>query len=236
MKKNKKFLTIIPARSGSKGIKNKNVRSFCGKPLISYTISEAKKSKYLDRIIVSTESEEYAKIAKKYGAEVPFLRPKKLAEDKSLIIDTVIDILKKLEKQENYKPDYVVLLQTTSPLRTVEDIDKCIEIALKKKCDGVMTMSRTECLFYTIDKNGFLKLIFNKDWERKTNRQAIPSIYLINGPAVIITGRDYILKHKSLWTGKMQGVIMPRWRSVDLDNEEQFLLAELIHKNKKLFL
>jgi len=231
MKKKKKFLAIIPARSGSKGIKDKNIRSFCGKPLIYYTIKEAKKSKFLDRIIVSTDSEKYADIAKKYGAEVPFLRPDELARDKSLIVDVVIDLLKNLEIRENYKPDYVVLLQPTSPLRTYMDIDKCIKLALSKKCDGVMTMVSTEQLLYTIEK-GYLNLLYNKNWLRRTNRQSLPDAYKINGPAVVLATRKSILKNKSFLAARIAPVIMEKWRSTDLDKEEDFLLAELIYKNK----
>ena len=231
MEKKKKFLAIIPARSGSKGIKDKNIRSFCGKPLIYYTIKEAKKSKFLNRIIVSTDSKKYAAIAKKYGAEVPFLRPKELARDKSLIIDVVIDLLKKLEIRENYKPDYIVLLQPTSPLRTCQDIDKCIKLALTKKCNGVMTISSTEQLLYTIEK-GYLKLLYNKNWLKFTNRQILPAAYKINGPAVVLASKKSILKNKSFLAGRIAPVIMEKWRSVDLDNETDFRLAELIYKNK----
>ena len=130
MKKKIKFLAIIPARSGSKGIKNKNIRPFCGKPLIYYAIKEAKNCKFLDRIIVSTDSPKYAKIAEKYGAEVPFLRPAELSKDNSLIVDAVVDAVRKLKERENYYPDYIVLLQTTSPLRSSNDIRNCIKLAL----------------------------------------------------------------------------------------------------------
>lgn len=229
------FLVIIPARSGSKGIKNKNIRPFVGKPLLYYTIHEAKKCKELDRIIVSTDSPKYAAIAKKFGAEVPYLRPKHLASDKSLIVDTVIELLRRLEKEEKYKPDYIVLLQTTSPLRTYEDIDTCIKTVLTKKCDAVMTMTPTEQLLYTIDGGGYLKLLFNKQWLAFTNRQSIPATYKINGPAVLIVKRISIPKHRSFLKGKIAGVVMEKWKSPDLDNEEDFIAAEILYKNRNRF-
>ena len=117
------FLGIIPARGGSKGIRNKNIRAFAGKPLIAYAIDAAKKSRYLSRTVVSTESEEIARVAKEYGAEVPFLRPKELAEDTSKVFDAIAHLLEKLKTDEGYAPDYIVLLQPTSPLRTAKDID-----------------------------------------------------------------------------------------------------------------
>ncbi|MCF7835524.1 MAG: acylneuraminate cytidylyltransferase family protein [Candidatus Marinimicrobia bacterium] len=232
---NKKFLGVIPARSGSKGIKNKNIRSFCGKPLLAHTIVKAKRSKYLDRVLVSTDSEEYAKMSLTHWAEVPFLRPKYLSSDNSLIADVIVHLLGKLEEQEGYKPDYVVLIQTTSPLSTHKDIDACIEAVMNSECDGVMTMVPRESLLYTTDKNGYLKLLYNKDWLEKTNRQSVPRTYQINGPAVVIASVESFLKNKSFLAGKIFPVFMEKWRSVDLDTEEDFLLAELIYKNRKMF-
>lgn len=234
MKTSKKFLALIPARSGSKGIPDKNIRAFCGRPLIYYAISEAKKSKYLDRIVVSTDSPKYAAIAKKYGAEVPFLRPKRLAGDKSGIIDTVVDVLNKLKTKENYEPDYLVLLQTTSPLRKASDIDECIEKMLETKSDGAMTFTSTEQLLYKIEKNR-AKLLFNKNWIKYTNRQSLPSTYKINGPAVVIGSVRKLLKKKSFLVGKIAPFVMEKWRSPDLDNEEDFLLAEMLYKKRKIF-
>ncbi len=231
MKKNIKFLTVIPARSGSKGIPNKNIRPFCGKPLIAYAIIEAKKSKYLDSIIVSTDSPKYAAIAKKYGAEVPFLRPPELAADKSLIIDTIIDLLDRLKRDEKYVPNYLVLLQTTSPLRTVKDIDNCIELALNKKCDAVMSMCSTDNLLYTIEGD-YLKLLYNKDWVLKTNRQSVPPTFKINGPAVLITKVSAIYRDHSFIRGTIVPYVMKKMDSVDLDSEEDFQLAELIYSAK----
>ena len=229
MKLQSKFLGIIPARSGSKGIPEKNIRPLCGSPLLGHSIVEAKKSKYLDRLIVSTDSEQYAKIARQYGAEVPFLRPAVLASDKSLIVDTIINLLDTLKLREGYVPNYIVLLQTTSPLRTVRDIDESIKIMLRDKCDAVMSMCSTENLLYTI-QSGRLKLLYNKDWLRKTNRQSVPPTFKINGPAVLVVKVASIYKYHSLIGGKIAPYVMEKRRSVDLDAEEDFRLAELLYK------
>lgn len=122
-----KILAIIPARGGSKGVPRKNIRDLAGKPLIAWTIEEAKKSKYITRLILSSEDEEIIEAAKKYGCEVPFVRPIELAQDNTPGIEPVLHAI---EKCPGY--DYVLLLQPTSPLRTVEDIDGCIEFLLNK--------------------------------------------------------------------------------------------------------
>jgi len=126
---NKTILTIIPARGGSKGVKRKNVRNLAGKPLIAWTIEAAKNSKYLDRVVLSSEDKEIIKIAKEYGCEVPFVRSKELAKDDTPGIDVVLHALNMIRERYNY----VVLLQPTSPLRTECHIDECIELCVKKK-------------------------------------------------------------------------------------------------------
>lgn len=235
IKKNPKFLAIIPARSGSKGIKHKNIRMLCGKPLIYYTIKEALKCKKLDRVIVSTDSPQYEKIAKSFEVEVPFLRPRHLAGDKSPIADAIIHLLGWLKKKENYRPDYLVLLQATSPLRTHEDIEKCVKLALSIKCDGVVSLCSTEQLLYTIE-NGFLKLLHKKSWFYSTNRQSLPPTYKLNGAAVYVIKTNVFLRNKSFLKGKIAPYIMEKWRSIDLDSEEDFILAELIYKYKNKML
>lgn len=112
-----KILAIIPARKGSKGLKDKNIKDFCGKPLICWTIQSAIKCKFIDKVIVSTDSKKIKDISIKYGAEVPFFRPKKYSDDKAKTLDAVNYTVKKLEKDKSYFADYIVTLQPTSPLR-----------------------------------------------------------------------------------------------------------------------
>ena len=123
MKKSLKILAVIPARKGSKGIPGKNMTKILGKPLIYFTIKNAKKSKYITSIIVSTDCEKIAKISKKMGAEVPFLRPNKLATDKSQTFPVIKHAIKQIEKIKNFKFDYIILLQPTCPLRSFKDIN-----------------------------------------------------------------------------------------------------------------
>ena len=125
---NKRVLAIIPARGGSKGVPRKNIRNLAGKPLIAWTIKEGKKSKYIDRLILSSEDSEIIEIAKAYGCDVPFVRPEELAKDNTSGVEPVLHAVSKLEGY-----DIVVLLQPTSPLRTVTDIDKCIEKCIFEK-------------------------------------------------------------------------------------------------------
>ncbi|TSC91520.1 MAG: N-acylneuraminate cytidylyltransferase [Parcubacteria group bacterium Licking1014_17] len=234
MVKNKKVLAIIPARSGSKGIKDKNIKSFCGKPLIYYTISEALKSRHIDRLIVSTDSEEYAKIARRFNAEVPFLRPKELATDSSPIVDTILHLIEKLKRDENYIPDYILLLQTTSPLRTSRDIDNCINILNSGDCDGVVSMCSTEQLLYGI-KDGFIDILFNKNWIRKTNRQSLQATYRLNGSAIYLISREVFIKTRSFLKARIRPYIMDRWQSLDLDDINDFINAEIIYRNRNKF-
>ena len=128
-----KIIVIIGARSGSKGVKNKNIRDMAGKPLIAWIIGAAKKSKLVDRVIVSTDSTQYARVARKYGAEVPFLRPKSISKDSSTDLEYINHALAWLLDKENYVPDIVIRLVPTAPLQRTRDIDCCIKTLLKDK-------------------------------------------------------------------------------------------------------
>jgi len=231
MLKNKKILAIIPARGGSRRLPGKNIRKLLGKPLIVWTIEQAKKSKYIDKLIVSTDDKTIAKISKKYGAEVPFLRPKELARDSTKIIDVILNLLSLLKK-ENYIPDIIALLQPTSPLRTVKDIDNAIELFLKNKCESVISIyesGHSPYWSFKIEKK-YLKPVFG--WKYfKMRRQDLPKSYTPNG-AIYITTTKILHKYKSFYTNKILSYIMPKERSIDIDNEIDFKLTELILKNE----
>ena len=145
----KKNLAIIPCRSGSKGIKNKNIVNIFGKPLIYYTITFAKFCKFIDKVIVSTDSEKYRKVCEKYGVEVPFLRPKKISKDDSLDIDFIKHALKWLKKNENYKPDLIINLRPTTPLRKIKILKKAVNIIKNdKKIESVRSISKLNKSIY----------------------------------------------------------------------------------------
>lgn len=220
----KKVLAIIPARGGSKGILKKNIRLLAGKPLIAWTIEEAKKSKYIDRLILSSDEDEIISVAKTWGCEVPFVRPIDLALDTTPGMDPVFHAM-------NMVPgfDFVVLLQPTSPLRTVDDIDGTIERCLKDKANACVSVAESEqspYWMYTLTETNGMNPIMNKEKEF-VRRQDLPKVYTING-AVYVANSEWLLDKKSFLTDETLGYIMPQERSLDIDTEIDLKLAELM--------
>ena len=225
----KTLLAIIPARGGSKGVPRKNIRLLAGKPLIAWTIDEAKKSKYIDRLILSSEDEEIINVARKYGCEVPFRRPTELAQDDTSGIEPVIHALNTLK--ENY--DYVVLLQPTSPLRTVKDIDGCIEKCLRSgapSCVSVCEAEHSPYWMYTLDKDEKMNRLIEVE-NIYVCRQDLPKVYSLNG-AIYVSRSEYIVTEKAFITDGTTGYEMSRGRSLDIDNVYDLKLAELILNDK----
>ena len=184
-----KILCLIPARSGSKGIKNKNIKELNGKPLIAYTIEQAINTKYKMKIIVSTDSQEYADISKKYGAEVPFLRPKEISGDLSTDIEFIKHCVDWLKHNQDYIPDIILQLRVTSPLRKVDDINKSLEIFINNfdKYDSlrsVYELDKTPYKMYHIEKNNLIPIIKNYNNLNEPfncGRQNFPKTYIHNG-------------------------------------------------------
>ncbi|MBB5149734.1 acylneuraminate cytidylyltransferase family protein [Ureibacillus thermosphaericus] len=227
---NPKILAIIPARGGSKGVPRKNIRDLAGKPLIAWTIEEAKKSKYITRLILSSDDDEIIEIAKRYGCEVPFKRPAELAKDDTPGIETVLHTI---EKCPGY--DYVVLLQPTSPLRTVEDIDECIEFFINKNIDFCVSVTQSEkspYWMYKVDKSADMKPLIHLN-EMVTRRQDLPASYALNG-AIYIAKVDKLLQERSFLNLNTKAFIMCRENSFDIDTELDFFICEqLLLKRKK---
>ncbi len=222
---NNKVLGIIPARGGSKGIPRKNIKLLAGKPLIAWTIEEAKKSQYLDRLILSSEDTEIITTAKSWGCEAPFVRPAELARDDTPGIEPVIHALHQLD--EHY--DYIVLLQPTSPLRTVEDIDCCIRYCLQEAAPACISVSLTDkhpYWMHTIDEHQRLHPLLPTA-QSIQRRQDLPPIYIENG-AVYVAQKDFILNMKSFTTEETLAYIMPSERSCDIDNESDFYYCSLL--------
>ena len=182
---NLKILALIPARGGSKGIKDKNIVDVCGKPLIAYSIDAAKNSKYVDDVVITTDSERIKEVAERYGADVPFLRPAELAADNSKTIDAVIHAVNTLkEVGRNY--DILILLQPTSPLRTVKEIDDAIELFINKGCADLASVSKVNehpILMRKINGDGVMTNLLNLP--STIRRQDMPPIYRINGSIYI---------------------------------------------------
>lgn len=227
-----KVLAIIPARAGSKRIPNKNIKNFLSKPLIAYTIEQSLKIDFIDRVIVDTDSEKIAEVAQKYGAEVPWLRPASLAQDNSKVVDSIFNLLDKLKAQEHYEPDYIMILQTTSPLRELQDIKDCWKLMQDSDATTVLTVCSTHPRLYRLKPNKDIFLV-NGSEKQSTNMQEWEPGYILNGCFVYIVNVKALLKEKAIITKKTKAVVCPKWRSIDLDTPEEWALAELVYKNKK---
>ena len=229
----KRILAFIPARGGSVGIPGKNIKDFCGKPLIAYTIEVAKESGIFDRIVVSTDSEEIAEVSKKYGAEVPYLRPAELATATANVSEAAMHMLNYLRDKEGYEPDLMYLLQTTSPLRDVGDIQKSLAIFEKEKAPALVSVCQTHHQTLNI-QNGRL-VVINPATEH-VKRQELQTTYKQDGSMIYIVDVPYFREHKKFVPeGNTAAYIIPKWKAVDVDDMEDFELAEVLYKNRNSF-
>lgn len=231
----KSILAIIPARGGSKGVLNKNIKDLNGLPLIGYTVNSAKQSKYIDRVVVSTDSEKIADISLSFNAEIPYLRPDELATDTSSTVDAILHLVNYLKAQGENLPQYICLLQCTSPFRTTQDIDKAIELLFENQSfDGVVSVEETDDNPYwsnVIEKNGNLKY-FIPEGKNITRRQDLPKVYKNNG-AVYLIKTEVFLKEKTFETENIMAYIMGKENSIDIDTNLDFKFAEFLMKEKK---
>ena len=219
----KKILGIIPARGGSKGILGKNIRVIAGKPLIAWTIEEAKKSKYLDRLILSSDDAAIIKVAKKWDLEVPFVRPSDLARDNTPGVDPVLHALKELPGY-----DYVVLLQPTSPLRSSSDIDGCIEACISKNAPVCVSVVKSEkSPYWSFElKGGRLAPLFEPEISSR-RRQDLPSSFSLNG-AGYVAKTGWFLEAKTFICPETTAFEMSREGSLDIDTELDIRICEII--------
>jgi len=240
-KRNKvEMLAIIPARGGSKTIPRKNIKLILGKPLITYTIEESKKSKHINRIILSTDNEEIARIGKKLGAEVPFLRPSELAEDHITDLPVFQHCLNWLKENDNYKPDIVVHLRPTAPLRKVYHINRGVELLLNSpEADSVRSVTAVgqhPLKMWKIENNSLVPFISEETSGIKESynmpRQELPEAYIQNGSVDVIWAKT-ILEKNSMSGDIIVPFVMEEWESINIDNEIDFLLAELIMKKRR---
>ena len=227
-----KILAIIPARGGSKGIKNKNIVNFCGKPLIYWTIKAAQNSKLIDKLIVSTDSKKIRDIAEKYNVNKINLRPKKYSTDKATTLSVLKYEIKNLEKKKYY-PDVIVTLQPTSPLRNSEHIDSALKKFLKnKKADSLVSCVELPHNFNPMSlmkiKNKFLIEI---DKNKIYSRQKKNIFYARNGAAIYITKRKII--DKKIFNEKTIPFQMDNFSSVDIDTKDDIEIGSLFYKYLK---
>lgn len=223
----KKFLAIIPARSGSKGLKNKNIKEINGKPMIAYTIEAALQSGIFEDIVVSTDSKDYAQIAEKYGASVPFLRPENLATDKSSSTDVIIHMMKELER-EGFTYDYFMLLQPTSPLRNSDDILNAVKLLFQKDANSIVSVSEAEhspLLMNTLDETLCMDNFLSSDYNKR--RQELPTYYKLNG-SIYLCNTKYFIQFKDFYKEKSFAYVMSQRNSVDVDSIIDFELAKVL--------
>ena len=231
------MLGIIPARAGSKGIPKKNIRPLNGKPLLAYSIDAAKKSRLLNDCLVSTESEEFAAVARKWGGNVPFLRPPHLAKDLTPTWPVLEYTLKKYEAMTGKHFTHIVLLQPTSPLRTAEDIDRAIRLVQNSLRDRSLISCRdtTGCHPRIMHKDEKGKIVpFVKLKKEGAPRQSFETVYLRNG-AIYIMPRDVLLKQNKMIGDDPIVMVMPKWQLINIDSPDDFALTELVLNNKKKF-
>ncbi|MBV6493611.1 MAG: CMP-N,N'-diacetyllegionaminic acid synthase [Turneriella sp.] len=228
---NKTFLAIIPARGGSKGLPSKNIKELCGKPLIAWSIEAALNSKYLDEVMVTTDSKEIAAIAKQYGAKVPFLRPAHLASDSATTFDAIKHTLDFYKQDIDKEFDYVVLLEPTSPLREVNDIDNMIEKIVQNEMefDSIVSIGEVH------EHPSIMKKIitpnqlapFCEELEMKTRRQDNKPAYFPYGVAYIAKTASLLIE-KTFYTKRNTFYEIKRHQCYEIDDIYDFLAIESI--------
>jgi CMP-N-acetylneuraminic acid synthetase len=232
MQNNKKILLTVAARGGSRGVKDKNIRDLCGKPLIAYTIMQAKKWGGAECLICSTDSEQIARIAAQYGAEVPFMRPKELAGDTTGKIDVLRHALKTYEGISGKRFEILVDLDVTAPIREIRDIQGSVDIFLSKRPKSVfsVTKSRRNPYFNMVEigENGYAKIVKNPD-RPLLRRQDAPAVYDVNA-SIYVYDREYILDDitGSALSDRTLVYVMDEISAFDIDSERDFQFIEYL--------
>jgi CMP-N,N'-diacetyllegionaminic acid synthase len=231
------LIAIIPARSGSKGLPGKNIKPFHEKPLIAYTIETALRSKCINDVFVTTDSEHIAEIALQYGAKVPYLRPAQLASDQALARDAYIHMIGHLESTlyPSNAIETFVVLQPTSPLRSAFQVEEAVAKFLTKKAPALISVKRVQHSPYwykSKTEDGFLVNYFNDlIYPSVTNRQKYPTAYLPNGAIYIFDRKSYFL-NDDVYADKVLAYEMDESSSVDIDTQEDFDFAEFLYSKK----
>jgi CMP-N,N'-diacetyllegionaminic acid synthase len=224
------FLAIIPARAGSKGIRNKNIQMLNGKPLIAYTIEAAVASGIFDKVIVSTESKRISEISRSFGAEIPFQRPVELTTDTAKILDVILHALNFFSDQ-GIRYDYFSLLQPTSPLRTKEDIIGARDLLLENQANAVVSACEVDHPPHwcnTLPKDLSMDGFITQEIQNQ-RRQDLQKFYRVNG-AIYLARTAYFLKYKDWFKEKSYAYLMPGHRSIDIDIFEDLKFSECVMK------
>lgn len=237
-KKNNFCVAFIFARGGSKGVPRKNVLELGGMPLIAHSIQCALNCPFVHRVVVSTDDEEIADIALQYGAEVPFIRPKELADDTSSEFEAWKHAIREYQKLTDEEFDVFVSLPPTSPLRSVEDVEACLDQFLTSDADMVVTVKEASRSPYfnmiRIDDEGFSHVV-NTDpsGKRYTRRQDVPVVYDMTTVAYV-SHPEFILNSDSVFSGKVKSVLVPDERALDIDTMMDFKFAEFLVAREEL--
>jgi len=223
-----KLLALIPARGGSKGIPRKNIKLLAGKPLLGWSFDAAKSVKFVDRIVVSTDDEEIANVARSLGAEVPFIRPAEYSDDKAA---GILPVLHALDQLPQY--DWVLLLQPTSPLRSKEDIEGIVQLCIEEGAPSAVSISKVDKHPYWMYQRNDLKRLVPivSHGTEIASRQDLPVTYSLNG-ALYLANREWLLSHKTLIGQDTVGYVMPPERSVDIDTINDWRWAEYLIEQK----
>ena len=230
----KRVFYLITARGGSKGVPRKNIREINGLPLIAYKIIAAQKCKYEGRIIVSTDDKEIADIAKKYGAEVPFMRPDYLASDTASSMDVVSHAVEWLNNNDSEKYDYICLLEPSSPFTKASDLNNALDLITENNADVVLGMKEVEvakCFIWPLDDNGKLSYFYNAIKNLSgMRRQDQKTEYTMNG-CLYIAKTDYFLEHKLFHAENSLPYLMPVEQSVEIDSMNDYYYAKYCAEN-----
>ena len=237
---NERVLVIIPARGGSKGLPKKNIKNLAGRPMVAWPISAALGCREVDKVVVSTDCEEIAKIANTWGAEVPFLRPDKLSGDNSSSMDVVMHVIEKVEEQRDYF-DYIIMLEPTSPLTETEDLSKALKLLIESKvnADAIVGISCIEATHpeFSVkrDTDGLIKPAFMKNFSSLKRRQDVDELYFLEGSLYISSVKAFKLQ-KTFYGDRTLGYLVPRWKSFEVDELVDFFCIEAILNNRSSLL
>lgn len=233
----KTVIAIVPARSGSKGLPGKNIKPLCGKPLIAWSIDAGLGSQYVDEVMVTTDSEEIATIAAEFLASVPFIRPAELASDTVSSMDVVRHVLDFYQNNLLKAFDYTVLLEPTSPLREKEDIDRAMErLVENRNASAIVGICKTEtqnpAFLVNRDTNGFISGYENPEIPI-LRRQDIKDVYFFEG-SIYISETATLLRKNSFYHAGTLGYELPKWKSIEIDDLDDFIMAEALFVNKRI--
>lgn len=225
---NHSVLVVIPAKARSTRIPGKNLKDLCGKPMMAYIIETAKGAKGVDRVVVTTESEEIKKVAQQYGAEVPFLRPPELTSDTATSQEVLVHALNALKAQEGYEPEYVLLLYPTSPLLSRERVEQAIALAIERNADSVVSGHYDKGHYWTEDSGAWKRLYPIQ----LVNSQYQQPLFKENG-AIYLTRTSILREQKQLLADRAHVLLMEPDENVDVDYPEDFTRVEKVLREKK---